>query len=367
MENTANSSVPDFKELNYTRPDLDKFTETVRNVRLRLMTAKTIEAADEALGEYEIAISSFDTQYALCQILHDLDTSNEYYNTEMEFFDEAGARVQELSSAVLSGLLTCPCADSLKAKYGPMIFRKAKNQREIISSEVIDDLTEESKLENEYSQKQSEAEIPLGSDAHIALDKYYMSRKEEYDRIYDELVKTRTTAAQKLGYNNFTELGYKRMERYDYNREDVAKFRENIKRYIVPLTTQIRKLQQERLGVDKLMFHDLPCLFSEGNPTPVVSKDTYEEAAGKFFRNMFGATPSFFDILSDHGYTDLLSRPVKSTGGYCMYLEDYCIPFIFMNGNGTFDDVATVVHEGGHAYAALAGAESRLTSTASST
>ena len=88
MENTANSSVPDFKELNYTRPDLDKFTETVRNVRLRLMTAKTIEAADEALGEYEIAISSFDTQYALCQILHDLDTSNEYYNTEMEFFDD---------------------------------------------------------------------------------------------------------------------------------------------------------------------------------------------------------------------------------------------------------------------------------------
>ena len=77
MENTTNSSVPDFKELKYTRPDLDKFTETVKAVRLRLMTAKTIEAADEAISEYEIAISSFDTMYALCQILHDLDTSNE--------------------------------------------------------------------------------------------------------------------------------------------------------------------------------------------------------------------------------------------------------------------------------------------------
>ncbi|MCR4766874.1 MAG: M3 family oligoendopeptidase [Saccharofermentans sp.] len=379
MENTANSSVPDFKELNYTRPDLDKFTETVRNVRLRLMTAKTIEAADEALGEYEIAISNFDTQYALCQILHDLDTSNEFYNTELEFFDEASARVQELSSAVLSGLLTAPCADGLKVKYGHMIFRKAKNQREIISSEVIDDLTEESKLENEYSQKQSEAEIAFGKktlnlsliqpylqstdrsvrrNAHIALDAYYMSRKDDYDRIYDELVKVRTTAAQKLGYSSFTDLGYKRMERYDYTKEDVASFRDNIKKYIVPLTVQIRKLQQERLGLDKLMFHDLPCLFKEGNPAPVVSKETYKDAAGKFFRTMFGASPSFFDILSDHGYTDLLSRPDKSTGGYCMYLEDYCIPFIFMNGNGTFDDVATVIHEGGHAYAALAGAES---------
>ena len=379
MENAASSSVPDFRDLKYTRPDLDKFTETIKNARLRLMTAKTIEAADEALGEYEIAISSFDTQYALCQILHDLDTSNEFYNDEIEFFDEASARVQELSSALLSGLLTSPCAESLKAKYGPMIFRKAKNQKEIISSEIIDDLTEESRLENEYSQKQSEAEIPFKKknlnlsliqpylqstdrnvrrESHIALDRYYMSRKETYDKIYDDLVNVRTAAAQKLGYSNFTELGYKRMERYDYTREDVAAFRDNIKKYIVPLTQQIRKLQQERLGVDRLMFHDLPCLFAEGNPTPVVSKDTYEEAAGQFFRTMFGATPSFFDVLSEHGYTDLLSRPVKSTGGYCMYLEDYCIPFIFMNGNGTFDDVATVVHEGGHAYAALQGAES---------
>ena len=128
MDNTANSSVPDFKDLKYIRPDLDTFTETVQNVRLRLMTAKTIEAADEALGEYEIAVSSFDTQYALCQILHDLDTSDEFYNTEMEFFDEASARVQELSSAVLSGLLTCPCADLLKVKYGNMIFSLIWNQ-----------------------------------------------------------------------------------------------------------------------------------------------------------------------------------------------------------------------------------------------
>ena len=46
-DNTPNSSVPDFNELKYTRPDLNKFTETVRNVRLRLMTAKTIEALNK--------------------------------------------------------------------------------------------------------------------------------------------------------------------------------------------------------------------------------------------------------------------------------------------------------------------------------
>ena len=379
MSDEQMGGVPDFKDVKYVRPDIGKFTELVRGVRLRLMTAKTVEAADEAIGEYETAISSFDTSYALCQILHDIDTSDEFYCNEIEFFEEASGRVEELASAFMTGLLNCPVADQLREKYGEMIFRKAKNQKEIVSPEILDELAKEASLENEYSQLQSEAEITFGKktlnlsllvpylastdrnvrkEAHTALDVYYQGRRETYDRIFDDLVKVRTEAARKLGYNTFTELGYKRMERYDYTRKDVETFRENILKYIVPLTKQIRNLQRERLGVGELMFYDLPCLFKGGNPTPKVSKERYEEATGEFFRKMFGMSPSFFDVLSSHGFTDMLSRPNKSTGGYCMYLEDYCIPFVFMNGNGTYDDVATVVHEGGHAYAALQSAES---------
>ena len=379
MSDEQMGGVPDFKDVKYVRPDIGKFTELVRGVRLRLMTAKTVEAADEAIGEYETAISSFDTSYALCQILHDIDTSDEFYCNEIEFFEEASGRVEELASAFMTGLLNCPVADQLREKYGEMIFRKAKNQKEIVSPEILDELAKEASLENEYSQLQSEAEITFGKktlnlsllvpylastdrnvrkEAHTALDVYYQGRRETDDRIFDDLVKVRTEAARKLGYNTFTELGYKRMERYDYARKDVEAFRENILKYIVPLTKQIRNLQRERLGVGELMFYDLPCLFKGGNPTPKVSKERYEEATGEFFRKMFGMSPSFFDVLSSHGFTDMLSRPNKSTGGYCMYLEDYCIPFVFMNGNGTYDDVATVVHEGGHAYAALQSAES---------
>ncbi len=373
------SSLPDFSSIKYTRPDIEAYTELVKDVRLRLMTAQTAEQAMEAMNEYEDAMSSFDTAYALCTVLHDLDTSNEFYTAENDFFDENLAMVSELSSAVLSTLLTCPAADKIREKYGDMIFRKAQNTRETISKEILDELAEEASLESEYGQLQSEAEIEFAGKklnlsllqpylqstdrntrkaAHKALDDYYMSRKETFDRIYDDMVRVRTQAAKKLGYSSFTELGYKRMERYDYTRSDVEAFRADILKYIVPITSQIRKLQQERLGVDELKFYDLPCLFKNGNPVPKVKKDTYEKAAGEYFRKMFGKDPSFFDLLSKHGFTDLLSRPNKSTGGYCLYLEDYGIPYIFMNGNGTFDDVATVVHEGGHAYAAIQSAES---------
>ncbi|MBQ5423219.1 MAG: hypothetical protein IIU27_05000, partial [Clostridiales bacterium] len=93
-------SLPDFSSIKYTRPDIEAYTELVKDVRLRLMTAQTAEQAMEAMNEYEDAMSSFDTAYALCTVLHDLDTSNEFYTAENDFFDENLAMVSELSSAV---------------------------------------------------------------------------------------------------------------------------------------------------------------------------------------------------------------------------------------------------------------------------
>ena len=375
---TESKVMPDFSTIKYERPSVDKFKECVQATRLKLMSARDPEVAAAALFEYEKELVYFDTMVALANILHDLDTSDQYYTDEVAYCDEASATVSELCSAVYSVLLSSPCADALKEKYGEMIFLKAQNLKDTVSNEVVDDLVEEANLENEYAQIQSEAEIEFNGKtlnlsmlapylestdrnvrikAHKALDDYYMSKKETFDEIYDKMVKVRTRIAHKLGYKNFTELGYKRMERYDYNREDVAKFREAIRKYIVPITVKIRALQKERFGYDELKFYDLPCIFKNGNPVPSVKMEDYRKISGDLFAEVLGVKPSFFDVLSDHGFTDLISRKAKSTGGYCMYLEEYAIPFIFMNANGTADDVATIVHEGGHAYAAIKSAE----------
>ena len=370
--------MPDFKDIKYVRPDVDAISESFKNLRLRLMTAQDVNLASDILMEYEKLIIDFNTQYELCNILHDLDTSDEFYTEELEFFDRSSAELSELSSAMLTVMANCPCADELRQKYGDMIFRKAANLKQTISNEVIDDYAEESSLQNDYSQIQSEAAIEFEGEtfnlsqlsvklestrrqtrkgAHKALDEYYMGKKETFDKIYDDMVKVRTTIAKKLGYSTYTELGYKLMERYDYGPGDVKKFRDAICRYIVPLTVQIRKLQQERLGVDELMFYDLPTMFKNGNPSPIIPGVSLGDVAGDFFAKMFGNRPSFLEVLSEHGFTDLISRQNKSTGGYCMYLDGYAIPFIFMNANGTADDVATIIHEGGHAYAAVQSAD----------
>ena len=49
------------------------------------------------------------------------------------------------------------------------------------------------------------------------------------------------------------------------------------------------------------------------------------------------------------GHLDLESRKGKAPGGYNCPLAETGAPFIFMNAAGQFDDVTTMVHEGGHA------------------
>lgn len=371
-------TMPDFKDIKYERPDFEAISESFKSLRLKLMTAQDVNQASDILMEYEKLIISFNTQYELCNILHDLDTSDDFYSDELEFFDTASAELSELSSAMLTVMVNCPCADALKMKFGDMIFRKAVNLKQTVSPEVIDDYAEESSLQNDYSQIKSEAEIEFDGkklnlsqlavylesnrrqvriEAHKALDAYYMSQKETFDKIFDDMVRVRTKIAKKLGFESYTELGYKIMERYDYNPVDVARFRDAVVKYIVPLTVQIRKLQQERLEVDELMFYDLPALFKNGNPVPIVPGVSLGDVAGEFFAKIFGNRPSFLEVLSEHGFTDLITRENKATGGYCMFLDGYAIPFIFMNANGTADDVSTIIHEGGHAYAAVQSAD----------
>jgi M3 family oligoendopeptidase len=47
---------------------------------------------------------------------------------------------------------------------------------------------------------------------------------------------------------------------------------------------------------------------------------------------------------------DLVARDGKATGGYCTFVYQHCVPFIFSNFNGTSGDVDVLTHELGHAF-----------------
>ena len=158
--------------------------------------------------------------------------------------------------------------------------------------------------------------------------------------------------AKKLGYENFTPLGYIRMNRLDYNQDMVKKYRDQVIEDIVPLTVELRKKQAKRIGLDKLECYDLNYNFKSGNPKPHGTLDELVAAALKMYTEMSPETAEFFKMMVDGEMFDLPTRPNKEMGGYCTGIYDYKVPFIFANSNGTAGDVDTLTHEAGHAFQA---------------
>ncbi|MEM9527879.1 MAG: M3 family oligoendopeptidase, partial [Bacteroidota bacterium] len=174
--------------------------------------------------------------------------------------------------------------------------------------------------------------------------------QRQIEGIYDELVKLRHKMALMLGYDNFTELGYARMNRTDYGPEQVNTFREEVKKYIVPIASRLAANQAKRIGVDRLHYYDVNFRFPDGNPTPGGEMADTVAAARKLYDNLSEETGSFFRLLEERQLMDLEAKDGKATGGYCTYINDYGAPYIFSNFNRTSHDVDVLTHEFGHAF-----------------
>src|SRR5690606_14782428 len=68
---------------------------------------------------------------------------------------------------------------------------------------------------------------------------WFANNREALDRIYHELTQLRHTSAQKLGLNNYIELGYLRMHRVDYGLDDIKSLRKQIVEEVVPLCSEL--------------------------------------------------------------------------------------------------------------------------------
>ena len=77
-----------------------------------------------------------------------------------------------------------------------------------------------------------------------------------------------TVWQKKLGYDNFIELGYCRMNRLCYGRQEVAEFRQNVLRDIVPAVSALRTENAKRMGIEDYKLYDNEVLIPGGDPRP---------------------------------------------------------------------------------------------------
>lgn len=360
-----------FQDYTYSRPNLADIEPKFTAALTKFKEATSAAEQNEVMKEINEIRNDIGTMYNLCYIRHSVDTNDEFYKAEQDYMDELIPEVEGFQSQYYEALVNSKFRKELEEQWGKQLFAIAELQMKTFSPEIVPLLQKENKLSSEYTKLVAAAKImfdgeektlaQLGSykestdrnirkQANEAYFGYFIEHEEKFDQIYDELVKVRTEIAQKLGYKNFVELGYYRMTRTDYNAEMVAKFRDQVKDFIVPIAIKLRERQAKRIGVEQLKYYDEPFNFLTGNATPKGSPEWIIENGTKMYQELSKETDEFFTYMLENDLMDLVAKKGKAGGGYCTYIENYKSPFIFSNFNGTSGDIDVLTHEAGHAF-----------------
>ncbi|MBO5252664.1 MAG: M3 family oligoendopeptidase, partial [Clostridia bacterium] len=362
-----------FSEMPYKRPDTEQVKAKFSELTERFKNAKSYEEARAVFLEYENEYKVVDTMVSLVYIRQSIDTRDAFYSEEKSFWDNFLPEFEEFGQAWNQALLTSPFRKDFEEEYGELLFLNTEIALKTFSPEIIEDLQKENELTDEYSNLIASAQVPFeggvytisqlapfkddpDDERRLAATKadgqWYKDNQPQLDRIYDELVHLRDSMGRKLGYDGYTQLGYYRMERNCYKKEDVEKFRAAVVKHIVPLADAIKRAQAELIDRPyPLSFADSALMFRSGNARPAGTSDDILEQGKKFYDELSPETSEFFRTMLDEELMDVLSTEGKQAGGYCSTLLLYERPFIFANFNGTQGDVEVVTHEAGHAFA----------------
>ena len=363
-----------FKDMPYERISVESIKEEMKALIQKLKEAKDFEEAEALFLENEKLQGHVFTMSSLAQVRHSINTEDKFYDEEENYWNNAYPQIQEFNQEWTKALLDSPFKDNFAKKYGNIMFLNAEIDLKTFSPEIIPMLQEENELTTAYEKLLAGAQIPFEGKIYTisqmspfkndkddarrlaawkAEGQWYKDNQEELDRLYDKLVHLRDQMGKKLGYTDFTELGYYRMRRNCYDKQDVQKFREAVQKYVVPVAAKIYERQAKRLGKSyPLSYADAAIEFRSGNPKPKGNPDEIVASGKKFYDWLSPETSEFFNHMIDDELMDLLSTKGKQGGGYCTSFQDYKTPFIFANFNGTQHDIEVITHEAGHAFAA---------------
>lgn len=360
-----------FKDFKYERPNYDLIKETLTNLMQNLKASTDIQEQKHLIHEINTIRNNISSMSSIANIRHTINTEDKFYDDENEYWDEISPFYQELDTNFYEILVNHSNKNNLVLEYGDQLFKLMENSLKTFSPEIIEDLQEENKEVSKYVKLLASAKIlfdgkernlsgmtpfilskdrTIRKAAQEAKSTFFINNENKFDEIFDNLIKIRVKIAKKLGFENFIELGYLRMNRVDYNAEMVDSFRKQVIESIVPLASSLYEKQKARLGLESLKYYDEKFEFNDGNPTPKGDSNWIIEQGKKMYHELSPETAEFIDFMIENDLMDLTTKKGKAGGGYCTFIPDYKSPFIFSNFNGTSGDIDVLTHEAGHAF-----------------
>ena len=348
-----------FSQLNYQRPDVPAVLETYKQLIARANAAQTGEELLAVYKAHDAADQAYGFAANLCNIRHTLDTTDPFYDEETAFFDEHTPAVGNIQLELYRALLASPHRQALADAYGDILLKKMEIAVKSADDRVLALMQEDNRLVSAYIKLYASVKVEFDGKtltlaqlgpykqstdravrkaAYEAEGAFFDAHREELDSLYSQMVECRNAQAKALGYKDYSELSYLRMGRIDYGPEEVARYRRQVVRDVVPAIAQLQARRMKRVEVTDPKFYDLGLYFKDGNPTPHGTPEQLLAWAKQMYHALSPETARFIDDMFQRETFDVLSRPGKAQGGYCETIPGYG-PFVFSNFNGTSGDV----------------------------
>lgn len=313
-----------------------------------------------------------EEEFAWRYIRMNIDTTNKDLQESFQFFvEKVNPEIAPFENKLNQKLYDSDFKKDLIEDGFPILLRSVANQIELFREENIPLFT---KLESE-SQKygaisagmsivyngeeftlQAAAKFLKNTNRKIREEVYYLIQNrrfeevEKLDHLFNELIELRQEVAQNADFNNYRDYMFKAMGRFDYSVADCEAFHESIKKHLVPLLKEVTEKRKKMLGLEMLKPWDLSVDINLQEPLKPF--DTGDELLEKTIECFNKIDPFFGECLREMNrkkHLDLESKKGKAPGGFNYPLYESGYPFIFMNAVGSFRDIVTMIHEGGHA------------------
>jgi oligoendopeptidase F len=362
------------KERSYIPAELEIKWDTLEPVYQELLHREITSVAElekwlQDRSEIEAAL---EEDFAWRYIKMTCDTNSEDLLQSFQYFaTEIEPKIAPISNQLNEKLVASKFADKLDKEKFFIYLRGVKNALELFRDENIPIQTEIQVEQQKYQSITGSMSVHIGDKEYTLeqaavflkdldrnkrqevwqkITERRLQDREKLNTLFDHLRKLRHQMALNAGFENFRDYMFKALGRFDYTPQDCYNFHEAIETEIVPILHEQAEKRKSALVLESLRPWDTEVdITGKAALKPFENGTELIEKSIQCFSNISRYLGERLEIMKDNGLFDVDSRKGKAPGGYNYPLSETGAPFIFMNSAGTFRDLTTMVHEGGHA------------------
>lgn len=316
--------------------------------------------------------AALEEDFAWRYIKMTCDTANEDLVKSFQYFaTEIEPQIAPLSNQLNEKLVASPFLNQLNKEKYFIYLRGVKKALALFREENIPLQTELQVEQQKYQAITGSMSVTLNGqeytleqasnflkdlnrqtrkEAWESITKRRLEDKDKLDELFNKLKALRHQVALNAGFDNFRDYMFESLGRFDYNAQDCFDFHEAIAKEIVPILAEQAEERKKALQLSSLKPWDTE-VDTSGKPAlkPFENGQELIDKSIQCFNKLNPVLGEKLAIMKANGFFDVESRKGKAPGGYNYPLAETGAPFIFMNSAGSFRDLTTMVHEGGHA------------------